>query len=90
MGIPQENTAQVPYVRHVITLYLLFCLVEGPKDGLVQSETCSQRQQKKNMLCFDCWFVGFLYYEFKLLQYTLPSRWGTNLFLCRYAMFSRT
>ena len=35
-----------------------FCLVEGPEDGLIQSETCSQSEQKKNIsyvLTGDLW-----------------------------------
>ena len=39
-----KSTIEASDVRHVITLYLLFTLVQGTDDGLVQLETCSQSQ----------------------------------------------
>jgi len=33
----------VLYIRHVITLYLLFTRVQVPDDGLIESETCKQK-----------------------------------------------
>jgi len=41
--------AKISQVRHVIALYLLFTLVQGPDDRLTESETCSQGQHKNNI-----------------------------------------
>lgn len=41
--------AEISHVRHIITLHLLFTLVQGPDDGFTESETCSQGQQKSNI-----------------------------------------
>ena len=51
MQDPTKNTMEVPYVRHVITLFVLLTLVQGPDNGLIQSKTCGQNQLKE--LCFD-------------------------------------
>ena len=55
---------QVQYVKHAVTLYLLFTLVYGPDEGLIQSATCTERQQKENMSCVVTGDLSFSFIEF--------------------------
>ena len=51
VGSHKHNTMKVSYVQPVITLCMPFTLVQGPNDGLIPSETCSQSEQKENKSC---------------------------------------
>jgi len=62
VGSHKHNTLKVSYVWHVITLYMLFTPVQGPNDILIQSETCSQSEQRENKSCVLTHDLAFSYW----------------------------
>ena len=61
VGSHKHDTLKVSYVRHVITLYMPFTLVQGPNDVLIQSETCSQSEKRENKSCVLTQDLAFSY-----------------------------